>query len=128
MDDNGGEQVEPGHAIVLALARTVANLALAPDPQLEAQPVMSPTPHPDMLDVIVGQRVMVQQGGFVRGKVEQGRALQMLRLGMFHLSVIRSSRHVSMVLRNWATGCGLAETRYMRVVPGSLAVIELQAD
>ena len=41
----------------------------------EAQPVVSPTPHPDMLDVVVGQRVMAQQGGFVRGQVEQGRAL-----------------------------------------------------
>ena len=36
----------------------------------EAQPVVSPAPHPDMLDVVVGQRVMAQQGGFVRGQVE----------------------------------------------------------
>ena len=41
----------------------------------EAQPVVSPAPHPDMLDVVVGQRVMAQQGGFVRGQIEQGRAL-----------------------------------------------------
>ena len=41
----------------------------------EAQPVVSPVPHPDMLDVIVGQRVMAQQGGFVRGQVEQGPTL-----------------------------------------------------
>ena len=41
----------------------------------EAQPVVSPAPHPDMFDVVVGQRVMAQQGGFVRGQVEQGRAL-----------------------------------------------------
>ena len=27
----------------------------------EAQPVVSPAPHPDMLDVVVGQRVMAQQ-------------------------------------------------------------------
>ena len=41
----------------------------------EAQPVVSPAPHPDLLDVVVGQRVMAQQGGFVRGQVEQRRAL-----------------------------------------------------
>ena len=41
----------------------------------EAQPVVSPAPHPDLLDVVVGQRVMAQQGGFVRGQVEQGRTL-----------------------------------------------------
>ena len=44
VNDDGGEQVEPGHAVVLALAR----------------------------------------------QVEPSRALQMLRLGRFHLSVIRS--------------------------------------
>ena len=61
----------------------------------EAQPVVSPAPHPDLLDVVVGQRVMAQQGGFVRGQANRAarwRALQMLRLGMFHRSVIRSSR------------------------------------
>ena len=41
----------------------------------EAQPVVSPAPHPDMLDVVIGQRVMAQQDGFVRGQVEQFRAL-----------------------------------------------------
>ena len=41
----------------------------------EAQPVVSPAPRPDLLDVVVGQRVMAQQGGFVRGQVEPGRAL-----------------------------------------------------
>ena len=41
----------------------------------EAQPVVSSTPYPDMLDVVVGRRVMAQQGGFIGGQVEQGRAL-----------------------------------------------------
>ena len=41
----------------------------------EAQPVVSPAPHPDAVDVVVGQRVMTQQGGFVRGQVEQGPTL-----------------------------------------------------
>ena len=36
---------------------------------------MSPAPHPDLLDVVVGQRVVAQQGGFVRVQVEPGRAL-----------------------------------------------------
>ena len=67
MDDDGGEQVEPGHAVLPA----VANFALALDPECEAQPVVSPAPHPDMLDIVVGQRVMAQQGGSVRGQVEQ---------------------------------------------------------
>ena len=53
----------------------------------EAQPVVSPAPHPDLLDVVVGQRVMAQQGGFVRGQVEQGRALAR--------APDASSRHVS---------------------------------
>ena len=48
-----------------------------------------------MLD-IVRQRVMAQQGGFIRGQVEQrrtlGSALQLLRLAVFHISVIRSPR------------------------------------
>ena len=71
MDDDGGEQVEPGHAVLPALARAVANFALALDPECEAQPVVSPAPHPDMLDIVVGRRVMAQQGGSVRGQVEQ---------------------------------------------------------
>ena len=75
MDDDGGEQVEPGHAILLALDRVIEDFALAPDPECEAQPVVSPAPHPDMLDVVVGQPVMTQHGGLVRGQVEQGRAL-----------------------------------------------------
>ena len=33
VDDDGGEQVEPGHAVVLALARAVADFALASDPE-----------------------------------------------------------------------------------------------
>ena len=41
----------------------------------EAQPVVPPAPHPDLLYVVVGQRVMAQQRGFVRGQVEPGRAL-----------------------------------------------------
>ena len=41
----------------------------------EAQPVVSPAPHPDLLDVVVGQRVMAQQGSFVRRQVEPGRTL-----------------------------------------------------
>ena len=41
----------------------------------EAQPVVCAAPQPDLLDVVVGQRVMAQQRGFVRGKVEQRRAL-----------------------------------------------------
>ena len=40
----------------------------------ETQPVVSPAPHPDPLGVVVGQRGMAQQGGFVRGQVERGRA------------------------------------------------------
>ena len=31
VNDDGGEQVEPGHAVVLALAGAVADFALAPD-------------------------------------------------------------------------------------------------
>ncbi len=63
--------------------------------------LLGDAPHPDLLNVVVGPRVMAQQGGFVRGQVEsvgrsnraaRWRALQMLRLGMFHLSVIHSSR------------------------------------
>ena len=37
----------------------------------KAQPVVCTAPQPDLLDVVVGQRVMAQQGSFVRGKVEQ---------------------------------------------------------
>ena len=75
MDDDGGEQIEPGHALLLALARAVANLSFAHALEQEAQPAMSPAPHPDMLDVVFGQCVMAQQCGFVSGQVEQGRAL-----------------------------------------------------
>ena len=31
VNDDGGEEVEPGHAVVLALAGAVADFALAPD-------------------------------------------------------------------------------------------------
>ena len=41
VDDDGGEQVEPGHAVVLALARAVADFALAPDPERVLERMMS---------------------------------------------------------------------------------------
>ena len=41
VDDDGGEQVEPGHTVVLALARAVADFALAPDPERVLERVMS---------------------------------------------------------------------------------------
>ena len=41
----------------------------------ETQPVVSAASQTYMLDVVVGQRVMAQQGGFVGGQVEQDRAL-----------------------------------------------------
>ena len=41
VDDDGGEQVEPGHAVVLALAGAVADFALAPDPERVLERVMS---------------------------------------------------------------------------------------
>ena len=41
VDDDGGEQVEPGHAVVLGLARAVADFALAPDPERVLECVMS---------------------------------------------------------------------------------------
>ena len=43
VNDDGGEQVEPGHAVVLALARAVADFALAPDPERVLEGVMSLT-------------------------------------------------------------------------------------
>ena len=57
-------------------ARGVANFALAHDPECEAQSVVSPAPHPDLLDVVVGQRVMAQEDVLVRGQVEQRRVLE----------------------------------------------------
>ena len=41
VNDDGGEQVEPGHAVVLALARAVADFALASDPERVLERVMS---------------------------------------------------------------------------------------
>ena len=41
VDDDGGEQVEPGHAVVLALAGAVADFALASDPECVLERVMS---------------------------------------------------------------------------------------
>ena len=52
----------------------------------EAQPVVSPAPHPNMLDVVVGQRVMAQQGGFIRGQIKQA--------GPLARAPDASSRHV----------------------------------
>ena len=40
-DDGGQQQVEPGHAVVLALARAVADFALASDPEGVLERVMS---------------------------------------------------------------------------------------
>ena len=42
VNDNGGEQVEASHAVVLALARSVADFALAPDAERVLGCVMSP--------------------------------------------------------------------------------------
>ena len=39
--DDGGEQVEPGHSVVLALARAVADFALTPDAERVLERVMS---------------------------------------------------------------------------------------
>ena len=44
LNDDGGEQVEPGHAVALALAGAVADFALTPDAEREAQPVVSQAP------------------------------------------------------------------------------------
>ena len=41
VNDDGGEQVEAGHAVVLALAGAVADFALAPDPEGVLERVMS---------------------------------------------------------------------------------------
>ena len=41
VDDDGGEHVEPGHAVVLALARAVADFALSPDAERVLECVMS---------------------------------------------------------------------------------------
>ena len=41
MDDDGGEQDEPGQAVLLALARAVANFALAPNLECVLERVMS---------------------------------------------------------------------------------------
>ena len=41
VNDDGGEQVEPGHAVVLALARAVADFALTPDAERVLEGVMS---------------------------------------------------------------------------------------
>ena len=41
VNDDGGEQVEPGHAAVLGLARAVADFALASDPERVLERVMS---------------------------------------------------------------------------------------
>ena len=41
VNDDGGEQVEPSHAVVLALAGTVADFTLATDPKRGLERVMS---------------------------------------------------------------------------------------
>ena len=41
VNDDGGERVEPGHAVVLGLAGAVADFALAPDPERVLERVMS---------------------------------------------------------------------------------------
>ena len=41
VNDDGGEQVEPGHSVVLALARAVADFALAPDSERVLERMMS---------------------------------------------------------------------------------------
>ena len=43
MNDDGGEEVEPSHAVVLALAGAVADFALASDPERVLEGVMSLT-------------------------------------------------------------------------------------
>jgi hypothetical protein len=40
VDDDGGEQVETGHAVVLSLSGAIADFALASDPQSVFQGVM----------------------------------------------------------------------------------------
>ena len=44
VNDDGGEQVEPGHAVVLSFAGAVADFALAPDAERVLERVMSLAP------------------------------------------------------------------------------------
>ena len=69
----------------------------------EAQPVVSPAPRPDLLDVVVGQRIMAQQGGFVRGQVEQDGALAR--------APDAPSRHVSSLRYPFTPACAALSVR-----------------
>ena len=44
VNDDGGEQVEPGHAVMLSFAGAVADFALAPDAERVLERVMSLAP------------------------------------------------------------------------------------
>ena len=61
--------------------------------QREAQTVVSPAPHTYMLDVVIAQSVMAQQGGLVGGQVEQGRALARSRCFVSACSISTLSIH-----------------------------------
>ena len=80
----------------------------------EAQPVVSPAPHPDLLDVVVGQRVMAQQGGFVRGQVEQRRALARARCFVSACSTAPLSVHPD---RRGAVRKGIVQRTAQPVAP-----------
>ena len=78
VNDDGGEQAEPGHAVVLALAGAVADFALAPDAEGVLERVMS--------------LALVQAGvGSAEGRRWAGVAATRRMSGQLR-SVIRSSR------------------------------------
>ena len=68
---------EPRHVFRDHFARLQqsARKAKRAELQREAQLVLRPSSLPDVLDVIVRQRVVLQQGGLVRGQVEKAGAL-----------------------------------------------------
>ena len=125
VDDDGGEQVETGHAVVLSLCGAIADFALPPDAQgvfqgvvclalvqadlgpalhvgieeplddeecaLDAayfaerdgqfvlaripEPILRTPPGVDVFKVLIRQRVLIEDAGFVCRKVKQRRSL-----------------------------------------------------
>ena len=116
VNDDGGEQGEPGHAVVLALTRAVADFAPAPNPEGVLERVMSLALDssgwcwPDAAERSNEERAFdpsdfaESDGQFVLARIGRELSQRLARrkdaasqgwqqpAGCFHLSVIRSSR------------------------------------
>ena len=117
VNDDGGEQVEPGHAVVLALAGAVADFAMAPDPERVLERVMSlalvQAGVGSVLHIGVEQPVDDEEGSFDPSDFAESD-------GQFVLTRIGRELSQQLARRKGATGQGGNNPQHVSISPLSV--------